>query len=337
MRTLSWRTDAIAAPFQEVSLERRPSSLRVAFSDFSLDQQLAGRSSATLKNYRSLLREIRTSDAPLSDFDATLCRQLMADRLHAGAELSSLRTLWGALSAFGAWCVSRGYLSDNPLRLIPLPRAREKPHRYLTFDELRRLFAAARRSRKKPGELVLVLLLLLEGLRANELCQLRWSDVRQDRIVVAFGKGGRVRAIPLRATVRELLQVQQFGQVSQVGELGQVGKIRHVRNVRNVRKVRQVRQVGRIFNFGPDALLGRLQRLGNRAGVPHVHPHLLRHTFASLQLLEGMDTETLRTLGGWASGSQMLERYTRSAREDAALARSRDFDLAAKLLACPDD
>lgn len=301
MATLVPRTDATAAPFQGAPLERRPSSLAVAFGDFHLDQQLAGRSPATLKNYRSLLREIRTSNQPLSDFDDAFCRQLMVERLRSGAELSSLRTLWGALSAFGSWCVVRGYLSDNPLRLVPLPKAREKPHRYLTLDELRRLFDAAARSRKKPGELVLVLCLLLEGLRANELCQMRCSDVRADRIIVAFGKGGRVRAIPLRPATRKAL----------AGLSG---------------------SSGRLFAFGPDALLARLQRLGRRAGVPHVHPHLLRHTFASLQLLAGMDTETLRTLGGWTAGSQMLERYTRSAREDAALARARDFDLAAKIL-----
>lgn len=48
--------------------------------------------------------------------------------------------------------------------------------------------------------------------------------------------------------------------------------------------------------------------------------------------MEGMDEGALRTLGGWSARSKMVERYTASVREQAALQRSRDFALTDRLL-----
>ena len=292
------RTDAPAAPFQGGRLERTP-SLGAALDAFLEDKALSSRArrGGTVKNLRSQLRPLAGDTRPVAHFDARFCRALMASRAPQ-LQTSSLKTLWGALSVFGGWCADRGFLPYNPLREVAMPRPREKPHRYLTPDELRRLFAAAALSRK-PDELRLALLLLLEGLRVQELCDLRWQDVGADRIGVD-GKGGRARVIPLRPATAQALALQP--------------------------------RAGRtIFAFAPDALRERLRRLERRARLPRLHPHLLRHTWASLQRIEGMDTGTLETLGGWVPGSAQVERYTRSARQDAALARARDFDLVGRI------
>lgn len=278
--------------------ERIPISMSEAIDGWLADCALAGMSRATIKNYRSGTRCLTA--AHVTDFTSTLARELMAAKIRRGLALSSCKTFYGYLCSLANWCVRNGYLAQSPMIEVPCPKPPERPHRYLTPDELRRLWDAACASRREPETNKLILLLLLEGLRAGELCSLRWRDVGEDRIVVAFGKGGKVRAIPLSEGVRSLLAGRK-------------------------------RSDGRILSLSVGSLEERLKRLGTAARVAHVHPHLLRHTAASLSLRAGMDTDSLLVLFGWSANSTMVQRYTASIREDAALDRAAGIDLAGKM------
>jgi integrase len=260
-----------------------------------LDAYLADRqliaSPASVATYRALLKEL-PRDLPVSAFTATLARDILTARVQRGGKLSSVETQHGVLSGFAAWLVQRGYLLSSPMRDVPCPRSAPPPHRFLTADELRRLWDATGQTRK-PDETRLILLLLLEGLRASELCGLRWQDIREDRIVLVATKGGQPRAVPLTPAIRVALDGQPRGV--------------------------------RVFGFNRRGLGDRLSRLGRFAGVPHVHPHLLRHTWASLSLLAGASPENVRVLGGWRPNSDVFERYVASVREDAAIKSAVDL------------
>lgn len=186
--------------------ERIPISMSEAREGWLLDCALGGMARGTVRGYRNgtgVLCSTECNDVPpnVTDFTATLARELMGAQIRRGLALSSVKTFYGQLCSFANWCVRNGYLAESPMRQIPCPKIPERVHRYLSQEELRRLWDAAETDEHK-----LILLLLLEGLRANELCQLRWKDVGTDRITVAFAKGGRVRAVPLSDGVRGLLK-----------------------------------------------------------------------------------------------------------------------------------
>src|SRR5215510_15522794 len=84
-----------------------------------------------------------------------------------------------------------------------LPNAAYRQREYLTDAEVERLIEAARkRGRNGPRDSAAILLAYRHGLRAQELCQLRWSqiDLRHGRLHVNRAKGGCASVHPLRGS-----------------------------------------------------------------------------------------------------------------------------------------
>ncbi|MES2154442.1 MAG: tyrosine-type recombinase/integrase, partial [bacterium] len=55
-----------------------------------------------------------------------------------------------------------------------------------------------------------------------------------------------------------------------------------------------------------------IKRCARRAGLRHIHGHMLRHTSATLKVAKGMDPELIRLIHGWTKRSNMLAHYTHS-------------------------
>ena len=81
-----------------------------------------------------------------------------------------------------------------------LPNSTYRPREYLTEKEVDRLIEAARkRGRNGPRDAAAILLAYRHGLRASELCSLRWAqiDLRHGRLHVNRAKGGQESVHPL--------------------------------------------------------------------------------------------------------------------------------------------
>lgn len=266
-------------------------SLSAALDAWLADLLLAGRSPRTVRTYRSLLSPL-TTDAPAYDLTPDRCRAWLASRMSQSA--ATVHTAGAALRSFGAYCVERGWLAQNPMAGVPLPHPKPPPHRYLSRDELARIWHACNTDGQR-----LIVCLLLSGLRASELLAIKPRDVDRERLTLTvLGKGGKIRTVPLDPRTAALMPVS-----------GQ--KVVHM-------------------SYG--SLRTIIERLGRRAGVPGLHAHLFRHTFASQWLLSGGDASTLQTLGGWSGDEMIRTRYARSVIEEAALNRARDIDLTRRLL-----
>src|SRR5260370_25034501 len=93
--------------------------------------------------------------------------------------------------------------STTENRTLPrrLPNSAYRVREYLTEAEVDRLIEAARkRGRNGPRDAAAILLAYRHGLRAQELCQLRWAqiDLRSGRLHVNRAKGGIESVHPLR-------------------------------------------------------------------------------------------------------------------------------------------
>jgi len=284
-------------------------AMAVALAGFLDDLELEGRAS-TAKTYRALLKPLRDAQQPVTALGAPLCRELVRERLHASS-VASTRTFWGALAAFARWCVDQGWIAESPMAHVPCPRRKERPHRYLSRDQARALWQAATECPPRyRTENLLLLRLLGSGLRRGEVVALRWSDVDGDALRVPAIKRGRPRVVPLAPVDVALIEALR----TQRGAFSGDGA-----------------RASRIFPYRGETLAYRLRKLGERARVPHVHPHLLRHTFASWAMLEGVSASLLMQLGGWRSEDMIRRVYARSAIEQAALRAAREADIPGKL------
>ena len=277
----------------EAPAERYP-SIAEALDAFLGDLELAGRPAGTRRVYGSLLRPLR-AETSIRELSPAACRAFVADRVRRQS-MKTAATAYGALSSFCRYCVGQGWLDRSPLTGVPQPKPKPPAHDFLSLDELKRVWHHA-----DSDETRLILLLLMTGLRAQELCSLRWADIDSATIRVLFTKGGKPRAVQADPDVLMLLAARGHDEGP------------------------------RIFAMTTQALRQRLHRLGKRAAVPRLHPHLFRHTWATWSIRKGMDPAHVQTLGGWASDS-MVRMYARSAMQDAAVDAARDFGLVRKLL-----
>jgi len=169
-----------------------------------------------------------------------------------------------------------------------LPNAVYRSREYLTEKEVDRLIDAARkRGRNGPRDACAILLAYRHGLRAAELCQLRWEqiDFKHGRLHVNRAKGGIESVHPLHGPELRALRPLQ-------------GKSAYV----------FVTEAGTPVTTS--WFLRMVQRTGKAAKLPFpVHPHMLRHSTGYKLANDGHDTRSLAHYLGHRN-LQSTARYT---------------------------
>ena len=169
-----------------------------------------------------------------------------------------------------------------------LPNSAYRPREYLTEQEVERLIEAARkRGRNGPRDAAAILLAYRHGLRAAELCSLRWSqiDLRHGRLHVNRAKGGQESVHPLRGP-----------------------ELRALRPLQGASPYVFVTEAGTPVTTA--WLLRMIQRTGVAAKLAFpVHPHQLRHSTGYKLANDGHDTRSLAHYLGHRN-LQSTARYT---------------------------
>ena len=175
-------------------------------------------------------------------------------------------------------------------RTLPrrLPNSAYRVREYLTEKEVERLIEAARkRGRNGARDAAAILLAYRHGLRAQEICSLRWSQIdhRNGRLHVNRAKGGIESVHPLHGPeLRALRLLQQGSPYVFVTEAG--------------------------TPVTPAWFLRMVQRTGVAAKLPfQVHPHMLRHSTGYKLANDGQDTRSLAHYLGHRN-LQSTARYT---------------------------
>ena len=230
---------------------------------------------------RRLGREV--SSATTADLLAYLAA-LRADGL-AGTTISRRIS---AIRSFFAHQVMLGTRRDNPAAELDSPRRRPKLPRTLSPREAERLIEAAAGTQPRAlRDAALVELLYGAGLRVSEAVGLERAGVDLDeRLVRCIGKGGKERVVPIGRSATEALRRY-------------LSRGRPYLDRRYRPELFLNAQGGALTRAGAFLILRRLaEKAGLEAG--RVHPHLLRHSFATHLLEGGADLRSVQEMLGHA-------------------------------------
>jgi integrase/recombinase XerD len=249
----------------------------------------ARRAPRTVEAYRRDLAALTEwLGRPPADATTEELERFLADGREAGLAPATLARRTAAARAFYRHLQLMGRVTENPAAALDPPRRARRLPRTLSPAEAERLVEAA--SGIAPRDLrdrALVELLYGAGLRVSEAVGLERGAVDLDsRVVRAFGKGSKERVVPIGRQAVEALR-------------------RYLARGRPHLDRRHRSEIFLNANGGPLTRAGAfviLRRLAAKAGLEpeRVHPHLLRHSFATHMLEGGADLRSLQELLGHA-------------------------------------
>jgi integrase/recombinase XerD len=208
------------------------------------------------------------------------------DEKERGLSATSLFRKVEALKSFFAYQAIEGRLPENPAENLKGPRTPKRLPKFLTKADAARLLAAPNgTSYEDVRERALLEVLYAAGLRVSELLSLKPESVNlQENWVRVLGKGAKERLVPIHPRAASALKAylslreRHFKNPAPELFIGRSGK--------SLSRV----QFWRV-----------LRALGERAGLKtKIHPHLLRHTFATHMLAGGADLRSVQEMLGHA-------------------------------------
>ena len=252
-------------------------SLKKRVSAFLAAKRIDGLSAKTIENYRYTLGIFAEQvDRAVTMFSVDDLREYISYLSETrGLRDGSLLTHINTLRSFFGWLTVEDIIRKNPMLKIKSPRLdRARSRHALSQEQLERLRDAC----KTYKERALVEFLASSGCRLSEVSGIRMEDVNwRDRSVVVHGKGNKSRKVYF--SVRAKLMLEEYIARRKGGDA-------LFASVKTPYPAMQPRAIQRALGL-----------IGDRVGL-HVHPHLLRHTFATLALAGGMDITVIQRLLG---------------------------------------
>lgn len=268
--------------FLEVEKGYSPATARAYAADLDQVEAFLLRRGKTLGSFESISREDATG------FLAELHRQRQ--------KKSSMARKLSTLRSFFRYLIRHRMLAQSPLAGLRNPKQESRQPRALNVDQATALMdAPARPGPEGIRDLALVELLYGSGLRVSEALSLTVDDVRADRgFVRVRGKGGKDRLAPLSEAARHRLSEYLDERIGLTHDDAEQALFLGVRG-------------GPLSRREAQRIVSRLAAL---AGVSQsVHPHTLRHSFASHLLQAGADLRSVQEMLGHSRLST-TERYT---------------------------
>jgi integrase/recombinase XerD len=247
------------------------------------------RAPRTVEAYRRDLRQLEESlGKPLPGATTDDIQAHLAELRARGLAPATIARRLSAARTFFAHQILLGARPDNPAAEVQQPRRRRKLPRTLSPREAERLIeGAAGTTPRALRDSALVELLYGAGLRVSEAVGLDRAGVDIDeRIVRCIGKGNKERLVPIGRSAAEALR-------------------RYLSRGRPYLDRRHRPELFLNAKGGPLTRAGAfliLRRIAEKAGLEpdRVHPHLLRHSFATHLLEGGADLRSVQEMLGHA-------------------------------------
>jgi len=248
-----------------------------------------GRAPKTVDAYRRDLKALAAwLDGPVAQVTTEQLERYLAELRAKGLSPATIARRVAAIRSFFRHQTLLGTRSDNPAAELELPRRRRTLPRTLSPAEAERLVeAASGTSPRALRDRALVELLYGAGLRVSEAVGLDKGSVDLDsRLVRCIGKGSKERVVPIgRQAVTALRRYLSRG--------------RPYLDKRHRPELFLNAKGGGLTRAGVFLIL---RRLAGTAGLEpeRVHPHLLRHSFATHLLEGGADLRSVQEMLGHA-------------------------------------
>lgn len=246
------------------------------------------RSQKTIENYKRYLETFiaDTSIQRAEDITETTIRSFRASLARKELKKITQNYYVIAIRNLLKFLAKRGVRAVSP-DVIELPRVSRRDIEVLDYGELERLLKApAGDTLSSLRDRALLEVLFSTGLRVSELCTLpRRLDLERGEISVR-GKGDKLRVVFLsdgaRKAIRAYIEKRTDPEEWLFMSIGRAGKV-----------------IGKITPRTVERIVDRYAR---KAGIPkRVHPHQLRHSFATDLLINGADLRSVQALLGHAN------------------------------------
>ena len=278
----------------------------------------------TLRSYQNDLSQFITfltppgvETPPLADVTHLMIREFVAHLHDLNLEKSSIARKLAAIRSFFKYAVREGLVMRNPARLVATPKLPKRIPSVLSAEDLNAFLdgvvarpATTSGRRKRPGapdekrvlvkrDRAILELLYASGLRVSELTGLNLADMdRKELMLRVRGKGNKERIIPFGGKAEQALEAYGPTRDEILRKAGSKGNyqavfLNHLGTRLTPRSVaRIVKKYVRLINVNWD-----------------LHPHSLRHAFATHLLADGADLRAIQELLGHSSLST-TQRYT---------------------------
>ncbi|MGV3345475.1 tyrosine recombinase XerC [Enterobacteriaceae bacterium LUAb1] len=236
-----------------------------------------------LASLTTLADEMRITD--WCSLDAAAVRGLAARSRRGGLTPASLALRLSALRSFLDWLVNQGLLKVNPARGVATPRAARHLPQDIDVDSMHRLLSIDDSNALAVRDRAMMEVMYGAGLRLAELVgiNIEHLDLESGEVWVT-GKGSKERRLPIGQTAviwleKWLVHRAFYAKDEQAVFVSSQGRRISVRNVQK-----------------------RFAEWGVKQGIAsHIHPHKLRHSFATHMLESSGDLRAVQELLGHAS------------------------------------
>lgn len=239
-----------------------------------------------LRRYVSFLEGLGVTDP--DDVTRQQVERHLEELSQAGLSASSVERALSSIKSFHRFMVAEQITSNHPTAELPLPKTQKRLPQVLTIDQAQALLDQPFPD-DAPGQRDRTMLEVLYGcgLRASELCGLDVRDVYlDDELVRVMGKGSKERLVPLMGTAKRAM-----------GDYLERWRPTLLRDGRSPAVFLSVR--GR--RVTRQTVYTVVERAGRMVGLEGLHPHTLRHSFATHLLEGGADLRIVQELLGHAS------------------------------------
>jgi len=220
-----------------------------------------------------------------SDLDGRQLRGFVAERHRQGIGGRSIQRNLSAIRSFYRHLVKEAKVKNNPAEGIIAPKSPHKLPKVLDADQTIQLVEINEEDTLAIRDRAMLELIYSSGLRLAELISLNLNDIDfDDRIVTVTGKGNKTRIVPVgrhaikaikRWLKRRTVMTNESEQALFISSRGK--------------------------RISPRSVQDRLKQWAIKQGLPiHVHPHMLRHSFASHLLESSGDLRAVQELLGHA-------------------------------------
>ena len=228
----------------------------------------------------------------MEEVDIISIRNFLTEELARGVSKRSCKRRLSSLRHFYKYMVNVGYISDNPFIFVSAPKTDKKYPHALYKEQIQELFKRnlERTDNLKNRDQAILYLLYYSGMRAAELVSLDVQSISlKERVVRVLGKGNKERIIPFTSDCQKVVK-----------EYTERERKELLRRSKDLTPALFLNAKGeRLTTRGLEYILDSIEeKTGLFVGL---HPHILRHSFATHLLENGADLRVIQELLGHES------------------------------------